>query len=38
MVNEVINGEPGRFPAQRIYPSNGSLTWLLDEAAGSKLP
>jgi len=38
MVNEVINGEPGRFPAQWVYPSNGSLTWLLDEAAGSKLP
>jgi len=38
MVNEVINGEPGRFPAQSIYPGNGSLTWLLDGAAGSKLP
>jgi len=38
ILNEVINGERGRFPAQSIYPSNGSLTWLLDEAAGSKLP
>ena len=38
MVNEVINGESVRFPAQWVYPSNGSLTWLLDEAAGSKLP
>jgi 6-phosphogluconolactonase len=38
MVNEVINGEPGRFPAQRVNPSHGSLTWLLDEAAASKLP
>jgi 6-phosphogluconolactonase len=38
MVNEVINGQPGRFPAQSIYPSNGSLTWLLDEAGATKLP
>jgi 6-phosphogluconolactonase len=37
IINEVINGEPGRFPAQSIFPSNGSLSWLLDKAAGSKL-
>jgi 6-phosphogluconolactonase len=37
MVREVLYGEPGRLPAQSVYPGNGSLTWLLDEAAGSKL-
>ena len=36
-LNEVINGEPGKFPAQAINPNSGSLTWLLDEAAASKL-
>jgi 6-phosphogluconolactonase len=37
MLNELINGEPGKFPAQAINPNSGSLTWLLDEAAASKL-
>ena len=26
-VNEVLNGKPGKFPAQSISPTNGSLTW-----------
>lgn len=35
----VLNGDyhPDVFPAQRIRPSDGTLTWLVDEAAGSKL-
>jgi 6-phosphogluconolactonase len=37
MVNEVLNGEPNKFPAQLINPGSGSLTWLLDEAAASRL-
>jgi 6-phosphogluconolactonase len=36
MVKEVLNGEPGRFPAQAINPTNGSLMWLLDEAAAKQ--
>jgi len=37
VLNEVINGRPGKFPAQAINPNTGSLTWLLDNAAASKL-
>ena len=37
MVNEVLKGKPDKFPAQSINPTNGSLTWLLDEAAASQL-
>jgi len=35
----VLNGDyhPDVLPAQRIQPSVGILTWLVDEAAGSKL-
>jgi 6-phosphogluconolactonase len=35
----VLNGEhkPDIYPAQRINPQNGYLTWLADEAAASKL-
>ena len=29
---------PQRYPAQRIKPEDGSLIWLVDEAAASKLP
>jgi len=28
---------PEELPAQRIAPVNGSLTWLIDEEAGSLL-
>lgn len=37
MLKEVINGEPGKFPAQAIKPNAGALTWLLDESAASRL-
>ena len=38
VVNEVINGSAGNFPAQRIQPGNGNLHWFLDEAAAGDLP
>jgi 6-phosphogluconolactonase len=30
--------QPQAWPAQRIQPHQGTLTWLVDEAAASKLP
>ncbi|MCB9420837.1 MAG: 6-phosphogluconolactonase [Ardenticatenaceae bacterium] len=29
--------QPGRWPAQRICPHNGQITWLMDKAAASRL-
>jgi 6-phosphogluconolactonase len=29
---------PAQYPAQRIYPKDGRLIWLVDKAAASKLP
>jgi 6-phosphogluconolactonase/Glucosamine-6-phosphate isomerase/deaminase len=29
--------EPEQLPAQMIQPANGSLSWLIDQAAGSML-
>ncbi|MCQ3938782.1 MAG: 6-phosphogluconolactonase [Chloroflexi bacterium] len=39
MVCRVIHGERNleRYPAQRIQPVNGSLVWMVDEAAGKFL-
>ena len=37
VLNEVLHGSPGRFPAQAVNPTKGSLTWLVDKAAASKL-
>jgi 6-phosphogluconolactonase len=37
IVQEVIEGPGGRYPAQRIEPTAGQLTWLLDAAAASRL-
>jgi 6-phosphogluconolactonase len=33
----VLEGPPGKLPAQRIQPLDGSLSWFLDEAAARKL-
>jgi len=38
VVNEVIHGPEGVFPAQRIRPLNGNLHFFLDEAAAGDLP
>ena len=34
---KVLDGPPGQFPAQRIQPLEGSLSWFLDEPAARKL-
>lgn len=38
-LHEVVEGPqaPARLPAQAIRPTNGRLTWLVDEAAASRL-
>jgi 6-phosphogluconolactonase len=38
-LREVLYGvrQPELYPAQRIHPGDGQVTWLVDEAAGSKL-
>jgi 6-phosphogluconolactonase len=36
-LRKVLEGPPGQFPAQRVQPLNGSLSWFLDEAAARKL-
>jgi 6-phosphogluconolactonase len=37
IVQAVIEGPAGRYPAQRIQPTAGQLTWLVDAAAASRL-
>ena len=37
IVRAVLEGSREQFPAQRIQPGAGALTWLLDEEAGSLL-
>lgn len=37
IVRAVLEGPKGQYPAQRIRPTAGQLTWLLDEAAASLL-
>ena len=37
MIHEVLEGEPSRFPAQAVQPTNGELIWLIDRGAASKL-
>jgi len=37
IVQAVIEGPVGQFPAQRVRPTAGQLTWLLDTAAASRL-
>lgn len=38
IVEAVLNGPVGRFPAQQVRPTAGSLIWLLDAAAAAHLP
>jgi len=37
ILKEVLEGPPGRYPAQGIKPVNGELTWLVDQAAAGTL-
>ena len=37
IVQAVLEGPKGRFPAQQIRPTAGQLTWLVDVAAASRL-
>jgi 6-phosphogluconolactonase len=37
VVQAVIEGAAGRYPAQQVQPTAGQLTWLLDAAAASRL-
>jgi 6-phosphogluconolactonase/glucosamine-6-phosphate isomerase/deaminase len=38
-LEKVLHGPslPRQFPAQRVQPKNGQLTWLVDETAAQKL-
>jgi len=35
IIKAILEGTPGRFPAQMIRPVHGNLTWLLDREAAS---
>lgn len=37
VLRQVLEGPPGQFPAQRIQPVHGRLSWFLDEAAAHLL-
>jgi 6-phosphogluconolactonase len=37
ILRAVLEGEPNRFPAQRIQPTNGRLVWYVDNAAAANL-
>ena len=37
MLRDVIAGHPDRYPIQRVDPTHGSLLWLVDEDAASRL-
>jgi 6-phosphogluconolactonase len=36
-LRQVLEGPPGRFPAQLIQPTHGRLSWFLDESAAKML-
>ena len=36
-LRDVLEGPPGRFPAQLVRPRDGSLEWMIDAAAASRL-
>jgi 6-phosphogluconolactonase len=37
VLREVLRGPENQYPVQAIQPTNGSLTWLVDSAAASRL-
>jgi 6-phosphogluconolactonase len=37
VLQQVLEGPPGHFPAQRIQPSDGRVSWFLEEAAAHLL-
>jgi 6-phosphogluconolactonase len=37
IVQAVLEGDQGLYPAQQVRPTAGEITWLLDEAAASRL-
>lgn len=37
ILHEVLEGEPGRYPAQQIQPADGILYWLVDQPAALHL-
>ena len=37
VVQAVLKGPKGQFPAQQIRPTSGQLTWLLDTESASQL-
>ena len=37
VLRAVLEGPPGQFPAQRVQPVSGRLSWFLDEAAAHRL-
>lgn len=37
ILHEILEGEPGRYPAQQIQPADGIVYWLIDQQAASHL-
>lgn len=37
ILHEALEGEPNRYPAQRVQPTHGTLFWLVDAAASTDL-
>jgi 6-phosphogluconolactonase len=37
ILQAVLEGPAGQFPAQQVHPTAGRLTWLLDAGAASRL-
>jgi 6-phosphogluconolactonase len=37
ILQEVLEGAPNRFPAQRIQPTSGKLFWFVDDTAATQL-
>ncbi len=37
ILHEILEGEPGRYPAQQVQPTDGTVYWLIDEHAAYHL-